>query len=336
MAAGPSAMLMAAGLGTRLRPFSDLLPKPLLPVMGIPVAQFALDSLAAAGASRVVVNVHHLADEARAGLQVLDAHGMQICVSDESRELLGSGGGIREALPLLGEREPFFLLNSDVLCDVDLGALWRQHQRLRAQWGVEMTLAIFPRSPAGGAYREILVDQSSGLISGLGQKTNGRPFFIGAAVLEPGPVGRLSQGVAHEFVPMLLEPAIRARRAGVFMCDGIWHDMGEPALWLEAHLALIRGLETGTIPGQWRRRIESVCHRVGTEAWVAGRGSQFRAGEVCGPAFVSSGAQLAPVGPRAVLYGEWPSGVARLENGISYGGQAVVLATAESRLSSHQ
>lgn len=87
------AMLMAAGLGTRLMPFTERAPKALLPVLGVPIAQFALDSLARAGVDRVVANVHHHASAAKQGLAQLDRGDADFFVSDESERLLGSAGG---------------------------------------------------------------------------------------------------------------------------------------------------------------------------------------------------------------------------------------------------
>src|SRR5688500_7784184 len=99
-------MLMTAGLGTRLRPFTEIAPKHLLPVMGVPMAQFAVDLLARFGVSRIVCNVHHRADLAVPALKALEhGPGTSIEISDESQLLLGSAGGIRKALPLLG-RDP--------------------------------------------------------------------------------------------------------------------------------------------------------------------------------------------------------------------------------------
>src|SRR5690349_9521799 len=101
-----TAMLMTAGLGTRLRPFTDLLPKPLLPLMGIPMAQFALDALAEAGVEKVVANVHHLPEKLRESLPGLATQAgiKELRLSDETQELLGSAGGMRNALPLLCEQ----------------------------------------------------------------------------------------------------------------------------------------------------------------------------------------------------------------------------------------
>lgn len=105
-----TAMLMAAGLGTRMRPLTNTLPKPLIPVGGRAMIDHLLDALLAAGVSRAVVNVHWLADLMEAHLgQRTD---IEIVVSDERAQLLETGGGLVKALPLLGDG-PVFVLNTD-------------------------------------------------------------------------------------------------------------------------------------------------------------------------------------------------------------------------------
>jgi MurNAc alpha-1-phosphate uridylyltransferase len=109
-AAVTHAMLLAAGLGTRMRPLTDAMPKPVVPVAGRPIVDYLLDHVLAAGVTRVVANVHYLAD-------ILEAHlsarlGDRLVISDERERLLDSGGGVRKALPWLGEG-PFFVLNAD-------------------------------------------------------------------------------------------------------------------------------------------------------------------------------------------------------------------------------
>src|SRR5262249_9769338 len=107
-----TAMVLAAGLGTRMRPFSDTLPKPLVKVAGKALIDHALDRLAEAGVGKAVVNVHHMADQIEAHLKGRTRP--QIAISDERAELLDTGGGVVKALPLLGS-EPFFHMNSDTL-----------------------------------------------------------------------------------------------------------------------------------------------------------------------------------------------------------------------------
>jgi MurNAc alpha-1-phosphate uridylyltransferase len=123
-----TAMLLAAGLGTRMRPLTDRTPKPLIEVGGRTLVDRVLDKLAAQGVTRAVVNVHHFADQMEAHL----AHrrDLEIVISDERDLLLETGGGVVKALPLLGE-EPFFVINTDVTWAtagdttfIDLAAQW--------------------------------------------------------------------------------------------------------------------------------------------------------------------------------------------------------------------
>jgi MurNAc alpha-1-phosphate uridylyltransferase len=104
------AMVLAAGLGTRMRPFNGGIPKPLVAVAGKPLIDHVLDRLAAQGIERAVVNIHHLADQIERHLAA--RRRPEIVISDERSELLGTGGGVIKALPALGEG-PFFHINSD-------------------------------------------------------------------------------------------------------------------------------------------------------------------------------------------------------------------------------
>ena len=105
-----TAMVLAAGLGKRMRPITDTLPKPLVPVAGRTLLDWGLDKLAEGGVTRAVVNVHYLPDQIVA--HVAKRERPTILISDESAELLDSAGGIVQALHLLGE-SPFFILNAD-------------------------------------------------------------------------------------------------------------------------------------------------------------------------------------------------------------------------------
>ena len=105
-------MVLAAGLGTRMRPVTDGMPKPLVPVAGKALIDYVLDKLADAGVGTAVVNVHYFADQIERHLEARRTP--RIVISDERKQLLNTGGGVRAALPRLG-RKPFFLLNSDTL-----------------------------------------------------------------------------------------------------------------------------------------------------------------------------------------------------------------------------
>ena len=124
------AMIFAAGLGTRLRPITDTRPKALVEVGGRPLLWHVLSKLSAAGYERVVVNVHHLADQIEDYLRVND-FGLDVRVSDERRQLLDTGGAIKHARPLLDEDSPVLIHNVDILSNVSFE--WFSHQHLDSE-----------------------------------------------------------------------------------------------------------------------------------------------------------------------------------------------------------
>ena len=137
-AAPPRAMVLAAGLGTRLRPLTNLVPKPLVPVANRPLLEYTFALLAAAGVREAIVNAHHLADELERGLRALDAAGIALHVSRE-RRILGTAGGLKRAEAFLGGGT-FLLLNGDFLVDLDL----RQVLEFHSQQHATATMVLLP------------------------------------------------------------------------------------------------------------------------------------------------------------------------------------------------
>ena len=117
------AMIFAAGLGTRLKPLTDTMPKALVRVGGQPLLWHVVQKLKGAGYERIVVNVHHFAQQIVDYLQENDNFGLDIRISDETEQLLETGGGIKKALPLFAPTEPILIHNVDILSNLDLTAL---------------------------------------------------------------------------------------------------------------------------------------------------------------------------------------------------------------------
>ena len=117
------AMIFAAGLGTRLKPLTDTMPKALVRVGGQPLLWHVINKLKLAGYERIVVNVHHFASMIVDYLKANDNFGLDIRISDESAMLLETGGGIKKALPLFDPSEPILIHNVDILSNLDLTAL---------------------------------------------------------------------------------------------------------------------------------------------------------------------------------------------------------------------
>ena len=117
------AMIFAAGLGTRLKPLTDTMPKALVRVGGQPLLWHVINKLKRAGYERIVVNVHHFAGQIVDYLKANDNFGLDIRISDESEMLLETGGGIKKALPLFDPTEPILIHNVDILSNLDLTSL---------------------------------------------------------------------------------------------------------------------------------------------------------------------------------------------------------------------
>lgn len=121
------AFIFAAGLGTRLKPITDTMPKALVPVCGKPLLRHVMEKLKAAGFSEVVINIHHFANQIKEYIAGNDDIGMKVTFSDETDMLLDTGGGIKHAAEALGYDEPFLVHNVDILSDLDIGKFIGAH-----------------------------------------------------------------------------------------------------------------------------------------------------------------------------------------------------------------
>ena len=146
-------MIFAAGLGTRLKPLTDHMPKALVPVAGKPMLEHVIGKLKSAGFDEIVINVHHFADQIIDFLKEKDNFGIRIWISDESEELLDTGGGIKKAAPYFDE--PFLVHNADILSNIDLKAMYNYHLTSSN----DATLLVSPRKTV----RYLLFDEGNRL-----------------------------------------------------------------------------------------------------------------------------------------------------------------------------
>ena len=137
-------MIFAAGLGTRLKPLTDRMPKALVRVGGKPLIEHIVRRLVSAGSRRIVVNVHHFANQIIEYLRQ-NNFGADIRISDESEMLLDTGGGIKKATPLFNTNEPVLIHNVDILSNVDLRALYDYACEAETEQKVDAVLLVSPR-----------------------------------------------------------------------------------------------------------------------------------------------------------------------------------------------
>ena len=233
-----AAMVFAAGLGTRMRPVTDRLPKPLVPVGGRTMLDHTLDRLAEAGVPRAVVNVHHLADQIEAHLapRVEPA----VTVSDERDRLLDQGGGIRRALPLLGPG-PVLVCNTD--------ALWLEGptsnlKRLFAQWDPDrmdgLLLVAAAASSVGVDWAGDFAMDEHGRLERRLEGTVTPFVYAGIGLLKREPFAAATQDV-FKLAPVFFDAAERGRLYGTRL-EGRWMHVGTPEAIAEAEAAIANAL----------------------------------------------------------------------------------------------
>ncbi len=226
------AMILAAGLGTRLRPLTDSIPKALVPVAGVPMLERVARRLIEAGATRLIINVHHHADLVARFVAERAGFGVETVLSDESGELLDTGGGLLHAASLFSRTAPFFLHNVDVETNIDLRRMYAAHRP-----GQVATLAVLPRNSA----RYLLFD-SNDRLAGYGNDNTGfetlvhpdvsdtRRFgFCGIHVISPEIFPLIDERGVFSIIPLYLRLAASGHHISLFDCSGsTWIDIGKP------------------------------------------------------------------------------------------------------------
>ena len=317
MAGGASAMkamILAAGLGTRLQPLTDRLPKPLLPLMLVPMLGHLLTQLRCQGVREVVINGHHLADRLATWLGDGGRWGLRLTFVREP-EILGTAGALKNAEALL-RGAPFLVVNADVLSDVDLQALWTRHR----ERGALVTMAVRP-DPAARDARPVVIDERDRV-----RRINGRPeenqrsldsrfrgnddrgrrrvyfhrhdeaIFTGVQIVDPKvldaiPANQFVSTTADTYPQLLQEgqPVLAHRH------HGYWLDVGVPERYLQAH----RDLLDGALGASWQGRLPA-----GSRV-VCGTGEQCTNDAILNPPVVLGAdvtlAAGARIGPYAVL-----------------------------------
>jgi mannose-1-phosphate guanylyltransferase len=238
------ALILAGGEGTRLRPLTYTVPKPVLPLAGRPHAAYVIDWLVRHGVDDVVVSCGHLAEGMRRALAELEP-GVEIRYAEEP-DARGTAGAIRFADDMLGER--FLVLNGDVLCDLDLTALIAQHERT----GARATIALYPvEDPSGyglvhrredGEITEFLEKPTPDQIDT--DEINAGAYLLERSVLDQIPPDR-AVSIEREVFPELIGDGLYGIRL-----EGYWIDIGTPERFLEANWDILEGRVETVISAQ--------------------------------------------------------------------------------------
>ena len=229
-----TAFLLAAGFGTRLRPLTLARPKPLLPVCGIPMLDYALAHVRAHGHEHVIVNAHYLWQQVASWA---DQNGVELQV--ELPEVLGTGGGLRAALDQLGDS--VVIVNADILSDVDLTAL----AAAMPDEGASMALRIDPEANTIGP---VEADRAGRVvrITSVVPSDEGIPgtHFTGVHVMSRDAVARIPDHGEQCVIRTAYKEIVPLGKVGRIEHSGAWVDVGKPEAYLDANFAVL----DGTVP----------------------------------------------------------------------------------------
>ena len=227
------AMVLAAGMGVRMKPLTDRIPKPLVKVGGRALIDYVLDRLDAVGVERVVVNVHYLADALERHL----AGRPKIVISDERDQVLETGGGVVKALPLLGPA-PFFLVNSDTIwIDGPQPNLARLADAFDPQRMDALLLLAPTATSVGYSGRGDYAMAPSGELERRGERDVVPFVYAGAAIFSPALFADSPPGPFS--LTRLFNRAEAAGRLHGLRLEGVWMHVGTPAAIAEAEAALV-------------------------------------------------------------------------------------------------
>jgi NDP-sugar pyrophosphorylase family protein len=222
------AFVMSAGLGTRLRPLTDSLPKPLVPLKGRPMVEYLLDQLEAQGFEEARLNIHYLPEKMISFVEKWNKRGkkLRLSIQDERDKILGSGGALSRGSPWLFEKSHFTLVcNADVIANPNFSQLLAKHQQLRDQ-GIKTTLAVMSHPLAGKKYNGLEVKKD--LVEGFKRSENEELFhFPGFYVVDERCKEHfLPDGVEYSVVEKIWEPLAKEKELGAWRYNGVYFDLG--------------------------------------------------------------------------------------------------------------
>lgn len=234
------AFILCAGLGTRMKPLTDHLPKPLVPLFQEPMVAWAMERYRQSGITDLIINTHHLPDAWAGRFPQGDWRGCRVRFSHEP-VLLDTGGGLRQIRGMIDCGRPLLIHNGDIVTTMDHDALIRRH----IESGAPVTMALRSR----GELSNVGFDPSAGLVTDMRHSlgvSEGTHEFAGIYVVDPSIIDMIPDGPVS-IVPTLLELIRREQVAGIVLDEGVWFNVGNPAIYLDMHRQLIDRLPPGSI-----------------------------------------------------------------------------------------
>jgi NDP-sugar pyrophosphorylase family protein len=226
------AMLLAAGIGERMLPITRVVPKPLIPVLGRPLAPQILTRLGAEGIEEAVINLHHLPHPLRSAFGDSAAFGLKaLHFSLEETQLLGTGGGLAHAAAQLRGAGTILVRNSDFLADIALSEAVASH----VGSGCPATIVLAPHR---AGYTRVAIDDRR-RVTGFGGNSGGRHLFTGYHLIEESVLDLIPQGAPSDIVRDVYFGLAADGRLNAHVHDGFWWEFGDPRAYLEGSMKVV-------------------------------------------------------------------------------------------------
>ncbi len=235
------AMILAAGLGTRLRPLTDHTPKPLLPIGGRPMIEYNLLLLKRYGITEIVINLHHFGEQIKTALGDGSHYGLKFTYSEET-EILDTGGGIRKVKNFFGET-PFIVMNGDILIDINLHNLISFHRKQKAT-----ATLVLRENPDQAAFGTIEIDPSGQIRNIRGKldmknQTTRKMMFTGLHILDPAALSYIPENTPYSIIDAYIDMIRSNEKLMAFITEGYWNDLGQHERYQEAQ----KSIDSGTL-----------------------------------------------------------------------------------------
>jgi NDP-sugar pyrophosphorylase family protein len=258
------AMLLAAGFGERMLPITRVVPKPLIPVLGRPLAPQILSRLATEGVDAAVINLHHLPQPLRDAFEDAAAFGLSaLHFSLEEKRLLGTGGGLAHAASHLTGDGTILVRNSDFLADIPLAKVIASHIRS----GCPATLVLVPHR---AGYTKVAIDDHHRVVA-FGGKPGGRYLFTGYHLIEESVLDLIPRDAPSDIVRDVYFGLAADGRLNAHVHDGFWWEFGDPRSYLDGSMRVV------ALPAEQRVRLGDfdVVRSVGDSLAAVGAGADL-------------------------------------------------------------
>jgi NDP-sugar pyrophosphorylase family protein len=304
-------MILAAGFGTRFRPVTYTLPKPMVPLCNRPLIAYAVESMLSAGVDELIINLHHLPRPIEEYLRQEFADRCRFRFSLEA-EILGTGGGIRKVRPFLEGSEDFLVANADTVQIPPFRALVAARRRVDA-----LAALTLRHPPAGDRFTRVYFDQ--GRIDGIGEGKGQALMFSGSHVISSRIFRYLPERDFSGLTEDVYIPLLRDRRETIaaVVDDGIWFDIGTPLRYFTASLEVAALMISGRFPLPPGSRVDGPASTIVAEGTTLGGASLVNCCVIGSGTTVRSGASL----DRTIVWNDAviPSGAILRDSVVAHG-----------------